>query len=132
MSSISRLGSPIICPIEIYIKIIASIVKIINFIFSFFLLSFCSISLYKPKLLKPACFTNSSIFSWFNTFSSYSIKAFDITKFTDALEMPFCLFKYFSNPLEQALHVMPSMAKIIFFIILLPLLHNLYLLLFLL
>ena len=119
------------CPIEMYIKIIASIEKIINFIFSFLLLPSIFISLNSPKLLNPACFTNSSIFSRFNNFSSYSIVAFAMTKLTTAFEIPFCLFRYFSSPLEQALQVIPSIDKLIFFIINLPLLQILNLLFFL-
>ena len=54
-------GRFIICPIDINIKTIASIVKAINLIFSFLLLLSCFISLNSPRLLKPAFFINSSI-----------------------------------------------------------------------
>ena len=41
-----------------------------------------------------------------------------MTKLTDACLIPSCLFKYFSSPLEQALHVIPSIFKRTFFMIL--------------
>ena len=127
-----RLGKLIICPMAMYIKIIANIVKRINFVFSFLFFPSTFISLNSPKLLNPAFFTNSFKFSIVKIFSSYSILAFAITKFTCACFIPFCLFKYFSKPFEQALHVIPSIDNTIFFILnLLSLYQTQYLLLFL-
>ena len=72
-------------------------------------------SFFSPRLLNPASLTNlfkSFIFK----LSSYSIKAVAITKLTEAFIIPSCLFRYFSRPFEQALQVMPSIFKTIFFI----------------
>ena len=112
------IGSPIICPIAIYNNITARIPNIIKYIFSFLCLFSSACGLYIPKLLKPAFFTNSSSFFLSILVSSYSIKAFAITKFTLAFCIPSCLFRYFSNPFEQALQVIPPIANTIFFIFL--------------
>ena len=47
---------------------------------------------------------------------SYSIVAILNTKLAFALIIPFCLFKYFSRPDEQALQVIPDIFNTIFFI----------------
>ena len=99
-----------ISPIEINISIIAKIPKAMITFNEFAFLSFL---LFSPKLLNPASATNlfkSSI----EILSSYSIDAVAITKLTVASFIPFCLFKYFSKPFEQALQVIPSIFKIVF------------------
>ena len=104
------------CPIAMYNVRIAIIVKLHNLYFSldFFFSSFCKLSI--PRLSKPAFWTNFSICEISNFFSSYSTLALFITKLTVAFTMPSCLFKYFSNPLEQALQVIPSIFNKTFFI----------------
>ena len=96
----------------------ARMVKPINLYFSFEVFFFSFSNLSTPKLSNPAFSINFSICKISNNFSSYSILALFIIRLTDACLIPSCLFKYFSSPLEQALHVIPSIFKRTFFMIL--------------
>ena len=113
MSNILGTGKLSICPIEIYIN---KIPKIANTISQYNVLFFSFSGCFFPKLLKPASSTNLSK-SEIVRKSSYSTDAVANTKLTTASITPFCFFKYFSKPLEQALHVIPSIFKITFFAI---------------
>ena len=102
------------CDIDIYnISSEITVIPInLNFSFDFFFSSFSKLSI--PRLSKPALATNfsKSVISYF--FSSYSMLALFITRFTVAL-IPSCLFKYFSRPVEHALQVIPSIFNNTFF-----------------
>ena len=107
-------GNPTICDIDIY-NISSDIIVIpINLYFSldFFFSSFSKLS--TPRLSNPAFAINFSKSSTVYNFSSYSILALFITRFTVAFT-PSCLFKYFSRPVEHALQVIPSIFNNTFF-----------------
>ena len=116
MSKYGITGSFTICAIEIYSINIDIILIPINLLFSFvfFFSSFSNLSI--PKLLNPAFSIYFSTCSKFISVSSYSILALFIIKFTDAVFIPSCLFRYFSSPDEHALQVIPSIFNNTFFI----------------
>ena len=110
-------GKPTICDIDIYNTSIDIIVIAISLYFSFvfFFSSFSKLSI--PKLVKPAFSTNFSTCSSVSFLSSYSTFALFIIRFTVACFIPSCLFRYFSNPVEHALQVIPSIFNNTFFIV---------------
>ena len=101
-------------PIEIYINKIVNTVYINKTNLSGFLLFLLYSS---PYEVNPDSSINLFNLLTSKRFSSYSILTVAKTKLTLALKIPSCLFKYFSSPAEQPLHVIPPTFKIIFFIL---------------